>query len=221
MNKLRHAFTLIELLVVIVIIGILATILVPVVGRAIESGRRKYCGNNLKGLATSAQAFANDNDQWYPWGKSHPRDNLANQGSLADVAQNMAGGGYQVEGNVWICPSDRNDSGGTPRVVPVVTNTFDSTINASYLYIVGVNGSSVFPPSRMLLFADETDQKENGTRPPQLPEAQDGDNHGKKFRNVSFVDGHVIGLEVGDLKVVVTNVAPSTDAIWNSVITVD
>ncbi len=46
MNK--KAFTLIELLVVIVIVGILAGLLIPVMGRARESARRAQCANNLR-----------------------------------------------------------------------------------------------------------------------------------------------------------------------------
>ena len=60
------AFTLIELLVVIAIIAILAAMLLPVLGRAKETGRRISCLNNLKELSLAAQMFVNDNQGNYP-----------------------------------------------------------------------------------------------------------------------------------------------------------
>ena len=60
------AFTLIELLVVIAIIAILAAMLLPVLGRAKETGRRISCLNNLKQLSLAAQMYVNDNQGDYP-----------------------------------------------------------------------------------------------------------------------------------------------------------
>ncbi len=60
------AFTLIELLVVIAIIAILAAMLLPVLGRAKETGRRISCLNNLKQLSLAAQMYVNDNQGNYP-----------------------------------------------------------------------------------------------------------------------------------------------------------
>src|SRR4051812_10973830 len=54
-------FTLIELLVVIAIIGILASLLLPTVARAKQSGSRVYCMNHLRQLNLASLLYAEDN----------------------------------------------------------------------------------------------------------------------------------------------------------------
>ncbi|HEX5399298.1 MAG TPA: prepilin-type N-terminal cleavage/methylation domain-containing protein [Verrucomicrobiae bacterium] len=57
----KRAFTLIELLVVIAIIAILAALLVPVLSRVKDSGRRIGCANNLRQLDIACKMYSNEN----------------------------------------------------------------------------------------------------------------------------------------------------------------
>ena len=62
----RTAFTLIELLVVIAIIGILASLLLPVLGRAKKKARTLQSVSNQRQHAQAYEMYLGDNGGWYP-----------------------------------------------------------------------------------------------------------------------------------------------------------
>ena len=66
-SKTQKGFTLIELLVVIAIIGILASMLLPALAKAKTRANRIKCVSNLKQVGSAYKAFANDNNDRYPW----------------------------------------------------------------------------------------------------------------------------------------------------------
>ena len=62
----KNGFTLIELLVVIAIIGILASMLLPVLAKAKQKANDVKSMSNLKQVSLALQQFVGDNDETYP-----------------------------------------------------------------------------------------------------------------------------------------------------------
>ena len=65
-SPICSAFTLIELLTVIAIIGILAAILIPVVGRVREGANQTQCRSNIRQIALATGVAAQDNKGRFP-----------------------------------------------------------------------------------------------------------------------------------------------------------
>lgn len=59
----KYSFTLIELMVVIAIIGILASLLFPTLGRARKTARDMACVNHLQQIGVAASQYTHDNDR--------------------------------------------------------------------------------------------------------------------------------------------------------------
>ncbi len=98
----RRGFTLIELLVVIAIIAILASLLLPLMSRAKETGKRTKCLNHLRQLGLSLVLYAGDHQGWFP-----PRSDVRRWPTqLRDGYRNL---------DLLKCPSDlpKPDTGGT------------------------------------------------------------------------------------------------------------
>jgi general secretion pathway protein G len=79
---------MIELLASVAVIGVLAALLVPVLGKARSSTDSGKCVSNLRQISAAFQSYAQDNDGLYP----APRG-----GTWGDPAKNPTGYTWQVE----------------------------------------------------------------------------------------------------------------------------
>jgi prepilin-type N-terminal cleavage/methylation domain-containing protein/prepilin-type processing-associated H-X9-DG protein len=107
--KPRRAFTLVELLVVIGIIALLISILLPVLGRAKEAGRRVACLSNLRQLGMALAMYTEDNKGYYP----HPGvGQQPDDWIYWDGGRNLDDGrlvkymGKKFNAAIYRCPSD-------------------------------------------------------------------------------------------------------------------
>jgi prepilin-type N-terminal cleavage/methylation domain-containing protein/prepilin-type processing-associated H-X9-DG protein len=111
-----RGFTLIELLVVIAILGILASLLLPVLGKAKGKGQSAACLSNLKQLQYGWQMYVQDNHEDLPPNISDGYINFAGSwvvGSAAvdtDTANIKAGLLFPAIGSAsaYHCPADQS-----------------------------------------------------------------------------------------------------------------
>jgi prepilin-type N-terminal cleavage/methylation domain-containing protein/prepilin-type processing-associated H-X9-DG protein len=102
-HRLR-AFTLIELLTVIAIIGILAAILIPVVGSVRESARATQCLSNLRQIGLALHMYADDNDGYIPT-STNVDGNPQWSGALHDYLPRRIDGRNLRDHEIFVCPS--------------------------------------------------------------------------------------------------------------------
>jgi prepilin-type N-terminal cleavage/methylation domain-containing protein/prepilin-type processing-associated H-X9-DG protein len=120
-------FTLIELLTVIAIIGILAAILIPVVGKVRDAARGSKCQSNLRQIGMAAFAYAGDNEDRLPPTRSSNITWL--QQSTRDAFEAYLSGGYEV----FYCPNEPEIP--SSRMLASVYETWNTPQHRDGIYI--------------------------------------------------------------------------------------
>ena len=111
----RGAFTLLELLAVMVIVGILAALLLPVLAQAQRQADSVRCVSQLGKIGTAIAAYAGDHDGVLPGPltmKQSAAFDETTHGSLARLLENYLGGASATSGggreaSLFLCPAAR------------------------------------------------------------------------------------------------------------------
>jgi prepilin-type N-terminal cleavage/methylation domain-containing protein len=202
------AFTLIELLVVIAIIGILASLLLPALGRSKDQARNAVCINQLRQLGIATRVYSDENNNRLPSAELLPTDPVDPTNPLPRICDVLGPEVGKANGGtnsplVFKCPADsekRFETEGSSYEWNTELNghRIDETSSANMVfYFVGINKDNgqttqtngtvhlTFDPTVTPLFTDYDDFHPRS--------AASG-------KNVVFMDDHVTALELQDFE---------------------
>lgn len=111
----RSGFTLIELLTVIAIIGILAAILIPAVGKVRETANKIKSASNIRSIALAYATYSNSSGRVRVLKSTSLVDN-----TIHGVAEFLARQADLFDASIWMIPTDDeyiNYTGTVPSVI--------------------------------------------------------------------------------------------------------
>lgn len=209
----RRAFTLIELLTVIAIIGVLAAILIPTVGKVRETARTTQCLSNLRQIALAFGLYAGENKGFYP------RAGVP-QTWMLSIKDYIPSRGNIIVDKVFLCPAAPQPPSNYASSAFHYSASFAIEAGNSAVSETGVSGngprtvSSVINPARTVLLVDgavdETTYRANSSRtytnvlgdfglsgPNATGFVAVSFRHGGNM-NAAYVDGHVAKIAWAD-----------------------
>ncbi len=239
-SKKWRAFTLIELLVVVAVIGILITLLMPVVRRSLDRARLAGCVSNIRQITAATLMYAGDHKGglphpcWGQWAKLKKLENgwlysgdFTSRGAYFDNQTNVMSGvlwPYIEDPNVYRCPSDP-----TPDTATLVGYPDNVQLLSTY----GMNGSltrykvvqraknvcriSQFQPTDIIIW----EQEYRTWVPGDFWDAANSPNQGLSDRHydkggVGCIDGHVYIITREEYNKLARQPSRRRNRLWNN-----
>lgn len=205
----RAGFTLIELLTVIAIIGILASILIPTIGKVRQTAKNTRCVSNLRQWGQAIVLYANDNKGNYVIRGLTPSGRDMTWVAVATKPEDMHYSPYldnsKAQGDLRACPAHGSypDINFTYYINRPRQGNAVSALNAVPLH-------KARTPSRLMLVSDyDTSAAANNgyciigtgglqTYVTPLFASPDKDRHAGRA-NMVFADGHVQAVSQADI----------------------
>ena len=186
----QKKFTLIELLVVVAIIGVLASLMLPVLGEARKKAQSAVCKSNLKQMSTAAFMYAEDNDNYAP---------------------QSGGGGWPYRMRSYIDRKSKSSAYQCPNGVPLQQNYWSTSYGLNYVLSKEETWNPILPSlasnhaSETMFFMDAFSSEllmvtyRMQDEEVFHPDAQTRIARHLSKANVAYIDGHVSPLNSASL----------------------